>query len=158
MKLEKFCASDSWILNFKQHYSIVSRKVTKFVTYKHLRNQKELLESAEKFVAEGIKFSVFEKNSHTLLFLAKVRMLEYPNEMIMNSDQSGFRKELHSERSLAAKGEKDMEKVAVSEAATTHSYTIQPIITKDGKLLKPMLIILQVKDGEFGPIVIFLFS
>ena len=35
--------------------------------------------------------------------------------------------------------------------ANTHSYTIQPLVSMDGTLRSPMLIILQEKDGVFGP-------
>jgi len=33
----------------------------------------------------------------------------------------------------------------------THSYTIQPLISASGSILSPLLIILQEKDGKFGP-------
>ena len=35
--------------------------------------------------------------------------------------------------------------------ANTYSYTIQPLISIYGTLHGPMLIILQEKDGVFGP-------
>jgi len=33
----------------------------------------------------------------------------------------------------------------------THSYTIQPLISANGTLLSPLLIVLQEKDGIFDP-------
>jgi len=35
----------------------------------------------------------------------------------------------------------------------THSYTIQPLISAKSVLFSPLLIVLQEKDGNFGPIV-----
>ena len=37
--------------------------------------------------------------------------------------------------------------------ATTHSYTIQPLISADGMLHSPLFIVLQEVDGKFGPVV-----
>jgi len=37
--------------------------------------------------------------------------------------------------------------------ALTHSYTIQPVISADGKLLPTLLVVLKEKDGKFGPLV-----
>jgi hypothetical protein len=35
--------------------------------------------------------------------------------------------------------------------STTHSYTIQPTISCNGKLLSPLFIVLKEVDGRFGP-------
>jgi hypothetical protein len=35
--------------------------------------------------------------------------------------------------------------------ASTHSYTIMPMITKSRKLLSPLFIVLQETSGDFGP-------
>ena len=45
-----------------------------------------------------------------------------------------------------------MESVAQSVSATSHSYTIMPLITASGELKKPLLICLQEPDGKLGPI------
>jgi len=37
-----------------------------------------------------------------------------------------------------------------SISATTHSYTIQPTISADGRLLSPLFIVLK-EPGSFGP-------
>lgn len=36
-------------------------------------------------------------------------------------------------------------------SATTHSYTIQPTISGDGRLLSPLFIVLKEPTGTFGP-------
>ena len=38
-----------------------------------------------------------------------------------------------------------------SVLATTHSYTIQPTISNDDRLLSPLFIVLKESTGTFGP-------
>ncbi|KYN03968.1 hypothetical protein ALC62_05174, partial [Cyphomyrmex costatus] len=70
---------------------------------------------------------------------------------VFNSNQSGFNLEMHTRRTLSFKGELKIETLAQSLNSMTHSYTIQPLISADGCLLSPLLIVLQEKDGVFGP-------
>lgn len=65
--------------------------------------------------------------------------------------QSGFQYELTADRTLSWRGERDIIAYVDQENAATHSYTIQPIITRDGKLLGKLLICLQESGGTFGP-------
>ncbi len=44
-----------------------------------------------------------------------------------------------------------VEGIVQSISATTHSYTIQPLISKSGKLLPPLFIVLQESTEKFGP-------
>ena len=68
---------------------------------------------------------------------------------VYNTNQSGFNYEMQRGRTLAPCGSKTVE-VAVQEVnATTHSYTIQPIISASGSLLSPMLLVLQEAGGKF---------
>jgi len=64
----------------------------------------------------------------------------YGIENVYNSDQSGFQLELHAGRTLVEKSVKKVEFVAQSTSAITHSYTIQPIISANGRLLSPLFI------------------
>lgn len=75
----------------------------------------------------------------------------YTTSCLFNTDQSGFNYEFHSGRTLEAKGEKSPSVLIRSQAAITHSYTIQPMIRGDGVLLSPLLICLQEPSGQFGP-------
>jgi len=68
-----------------------------------------------------------------------------------NSDQSGFQLEIHSGRSLSHQGIKKVQRVVQSLATTTHSYTIQAIISCDGNLLSPLFNVLKEANGRFGP-------
>lgn len=71
---------------------------------------------------------------------------------VHNSDQSGFNLETHTGRTLASKGSLKVECLAQSLNSLTHSYTIQPLISVDGILKSPLLIV-QETSGRFGPII-----
>lgn len=72
-------------------------------------------------------------------------------ENVFNFDQSGFNLEMHTGRTLAFQEEQKIETLTQSINCMTYSYTIQPIISASGSLLLPLIIILQEKDGKFGP-------
>ena len=80
-------------------------------------------------------------------------MSDYSPEEIWNTDQMGFNQELHSLRTLSYVGEKNTHLQVGSVSAATHSYTIQPIISMDGRLLSPVFICLQEPSGRLGPTV-----
>jgi hypothetical protein len=134
LQLENFTASHNWLWKFRSHYRIVSRKITKFVTSRYSKEKIDIIESADLFV-----------NS------AKLFLRNFSNENIYNTDQSSFSKEMHSGRTFDFQGVKNVEAIVQSISATTHSYTIQPIISKSGKLLSPLFIVLQEPSGQFGP-------
>ena len=129
-----FKASETWVKRFKITHNIVSRKITKFVTKKSLLLQEDL-----------------ENKCNTFIEDVKHYIAQYGQENIYNSDQSGFQLEMHSGRTLAHKGVKKVETVVQSISATTHSYTIQPTISADGRLLSPLFIVLKETTGTFGP-------
>jgi len=54
-------------------------------------------------------------------------------------------------RTLPRRGIKKVEVSVQSVNATTHSYTIQPLLSYEGQLVGPLLIVLPEKDGTFGP-------
>ena len=53
---------------------------------------------------------------------------------VFNTNQSGFNYEMHTGKTLAVKGLSEITALVQSEGATTHSYTIQPMIRTDGTL------------------------
>jgi hypothetical protein len=134
INLESFTASSSWLWRFKNHYNIVSRKITKFVSDSYSKTKVDIIGTADLFV------------SSTKLFLQN-----FTDDNIYNTDQSGFNKEIHSGRTLEIRGAQHVKAAVQSIAATAHSYTIQPIISKNGKLLSPLFIILQEPSEKFGP-------
>lgn len=129
-----FVASHSWVSRFKKSHRIVSRKVTKFITRRTLEDSVNL-----------------QKTSDDFLKTVKPLIEQFGSENIYNSDQSGFQLEIHSGRSLSHQGVKTVERVVQSVSSTTHSYTIQPIISCSGNLLSPLFIVLKEADGRFGP-------
>jgi hypothetical protein len=60
-----------------------------------------------------------------------------PNE-ILNTDQIGLELEMHSTRTLSYQGEKVTFARIRPKNATTHSYTIQPMISLAGQLVGPI--------------------
>ena len=70
-------------------------------------------------------------NAENFVKNVKPYIIQYGKENVYNSDQS----------------------VAQSISSTTHSYTIQPTITANGKLLSPLYLVLKEPSGKFRPIV-----
>lgn len=74
----------------------------------------------------------------------------YKETEIMNTEQIGVEKEQHSTRTLDFQGTKKVYGAVRSKNATTHSYTLQPTISLDGKLVGPILLCLQEPTGKNG--------
>ena len=68
---------------------------------------------------------------------------------VFNTDQSGFNYEMHTGRTLAVKGLSEITALVQSEGATTHSYTIQPMIRADGTLYPILFICLRERNSQF---------
>ena len=129
----RFKASDWWMWKFKRTHQITSRKVNKFITRKTLEDKEKSKVNPENFVNE-----------------VKLYITQYGRENIYNSDQRGFQLEIHSGRTLAIEGTRQVECVVQSIPSTTHSYTIKPTISADGKLLSPLYLVLKEPSGKFG--------
>jgi hypothetical protein len=76
-----------------------------------------------------------------LYFLLKIK--QYPFSCIWNADESGFQKEIVLQRTLEMIGKKKVEGTIISSGAVTHSYTVMPFLSMEGKLAPKLLIILQ---------------
>jgi len=128
-----FAASDHWLHNFKRHHGICSRKITKLVTKSEIKDEEIIARSAINFV------------------LKVQRMLpNYKSEDIINTDQSGLALEMFSNRTLSFHGEHlTMAKVR-SVHNTTHSYTIQPIISLSGHQIGPLFLCLKENNGHMS--------
>jgi len=129
----KFVASDFWLYNFKQRHGICSRKITKLVTKSEVKDGEAIARSANDFV------------------MKVQRMLpNYKAEYVLNTDQSGLALEMFSNRTLSFRGEHlTMAKVR-SVHNTTHSYTIQPIISLFGHQIGPLFLCLKEKNGHMS--------
>lgn len=84
-----FRASRNWVDKIKKNNQVVSRKVTKFVSKKDIKNSEQ-----------------YEKNAENFRDLVKPYVDLYGPENVFNTDQSGFQMELHSGRTLAKQGTK----------------------------------------------------
>jgi hypothetical protein len=134
--VKDFKASNNWVWKFKQKNRIISRKITKLITSKHNNENTKSQEMAKDFVEK-----------------VKPLIINHGPQSIYNTDQSGFNYEIHSGRTLEIKGTKHVEAKFQSISSSTHSYTIQPTISADGKLLNTLLVVLQENDNKFGPVV-----
>lgn len=136
VQLANFSASARWLHDFKKKNSIVSRKVLRVVSRSDLRSIDEIQTSANAFVQA-----------------CRSHFTRLPLGSIMNTDQSGFNIEFLAGRTLETIGTKKVEGRIEQQHSATHSYTIQPLITASGQLISPLFIVLQEKDGMFGPVV-----
>lgn len=133
--LSEFKGSNKFLTNLKKRLRISSRRVTTVVTRRYAASEEE---------KQRLKTS--------LLTTVNGLLPDYSLNHVLNSDQSGFNYEYVSTRTLSHTGERKTLQVAKSISNTTHSYTIQPIVSAAGKLLSPMLICLQETTGnQFGP-------
>ena len=137
MSLQKFVASRHWVSHFKTKYRIVSRKIITNIVTKHEVAMSDATEQS------------------TVDFLDQYKKLakDFSPDHIYNTDQVGVEKELHSTRSLSFQAEKKTYGVVRSKNATTHSYTLQPMISLSGSLIGPIFLCLQEPGGKMGPIV-----
>ena len=131
-----FKGSPHWLYDFKKRNKISSRKITKFRSPSELAKIDETARKIEEFRNE---FAEIRHSSS--------------RRQILNIDQSGFNREGTRLRTLSHVGERDTEVAVDSINNIKHSYTILPILTRDGRLIGPVTITLQETQGRFGPIV-----
>ncbi|CAF1528770.1 unnamed protein product, partial [Adineta steineri] len=86
---------------------------------------------------------VVQKSKQDFLIQYYRLLSNYNPSEIINTDQSGVEKEVYSSRTLSAIGMKTIYGIVSSKNANTHSYTIQPSISLDGKVVGPILLCLQ---------------
>ncbi|GMR35063.1 hypothetical protein PMAYCL1PPCAC_05258, partial [Pristionchus mayeri] len=113
-------------------YGITQRRLTKIVSTVNNANKGDILAKGKKFVEE-----------------ARELIVDFPLHAVVNADQSGFVKEMIKNRTLDFKGAKDVVVVAQSKSATTHSFTVLPILRADGTLAEKMYIVMSEPTGKF---------
>jgi len=74
----------------------------------------------------------------------------YNDDSVLNTDQLGFELEIPPTRTLSYRGEKTTLATVRSINATTHSYTIQPIISMSGKVVGPVFLCLEESNGRMS--------
>lgn len=134
--IHSFKASSHWLENFKARNKIVSRKVNR------IRGQKKRNDAAK--LTKEIK-AFFDCLGPILQAT--------PRNKVFNTDQAGINLEIASNRTLQIQGVKRVEVVAQAISATTHSISIQPVISAAGELLSPLLVCFyepgKVSDAKF---------
>jgi hypothetical protein len=70
-----------------------------------------------------------------------------PSANILNADQVGINLEMTEGRTLEEKGAKHVEARVQRINATTHSFSIQPLISADGVLHEPTLVCFYEPSG-----------
>jgi len=126
-----FKASDTWLYSFKQDHKLKSLKVTHFTSKSRLKDEEEIAKKARAFVERVVDIAP-----------------NYDPDFVFNADQSGFNKEMISNRTIQVSGTKKVQALVQSTNATTHSYTILPLISMAGKLKSPMLVVLSEPNGR----------
>ena len=134
INLTDFRASDSWLTSFKRRYGIVSRKVTNYIGRSELANVPTI-------AANILAFGGIYTNSS----------VPFDKSEIWNFDQTGFNYEPANLRTLSFKGERDTSLLLDSRNKSTHSYTVQPMVSRSVMLFGKFLIVLQEREGVFGP-------
>jgi len=138
LSLPGFVGGKTFVTNFKKSYGITSRKITKFVTKVTLEDDSKTQKKAFEFTEEINQLKTSQGIEHG---------------RVWNTDQSGFNYEMTSARTLSVRGERDTQGLVQSMNAMTHSYTLQVLISNDGRLAPKLFLCLQEQGGHFGPTV-----
>ncbi|CAF3192227.1 unnamed protein product [Rotaria sp. Silwood2] len=126
-------ASQSFIKTFKKENRISSRRYNKLITRTSSTRKVSSLEDAQNCV----------ESKRPLISI-------YSSREILNSDHCSFHQEHVPPRTLSYTGKRTTEVAVKKKNNTTHSYTVQPVTSADGRLLDKFLLILQEKDDQFG--------
>jgi hypothetical protein len=128
--MSQFKAGSCWLFRFKQRHRIVGRKITKFIGHR------AHLESAEREAS----IHQFRKEMRPIFHSISA-------SNIFNADQVGIKLEMTEGRTLEEKGIKVVEAKVQRINATTHSFSIQPLISADGVLHEPTLVCFYEPGG-----------
>lgn len=133
---EYFKASHSWLFKLKKNGRIGSRKITEFISRSENNQQDQIDERIDQFLSE------YEQ-----------RAPRFPRRLIINMDQTPFNYEPTNKRTLSFVGERDTRVSIDQRNRMTHSFSSQPMMTRDGKVFGKLLLVMQEPRGEFGPVV-----
>ncbi|CAF1238999.1 unnamed protein product [Rotaria sordida] len=96
------------------------------------------------------RFATISHHAQNWIESKRTIISKYTNHQILNSDHCSFQQEYVSPRTLSFSGERTTEVVVKKKHHLTHSYTVQPATSADGRLLGKFFLILQEKGNEFG--------
>ncbi|CAF4170822.1 unnamed protein product [Rotaria sordida] len=124
-----FKASNNWVLQFKRRHALCSRKVTKLITQREVLDADTIDNSANNFISK-----------------IKNLLPHYRQSNVLNTDQSGLEIEMVGNRTLSFKGEKATFGKVRSVYNTSHSYTVQLIISLMGQPIGTCYLCLKEKN------------
>lgn len=128
-----FVASNNWLWDFKNRHRISSRAGKKTKSQREIDNEQSRRDSIDIFRRE---------------FARNLRFFQHSR--IWNTDQSGFNYELVTSRTLSHKGERDTLLYIGHQNDDRKSYTVQPTISRDGRLVGKLQLCMKETNGEFG--------
>lgn len=128
-----FQAGTHWLHSFKKRYGWSSRKITKR-THRTRNTDPSVIRA---------RIDNFHQN------FSSVRSL-LPMRLIWNFDQSGYNYEMAADRTMSLTGERDTLVRANSSFKTTHSYTVTPMISRDGRVIGKLHLCMRETNGVFG--------
>lgn len=128
-----FTASDHWAKSFKKRHGIVSRKITKLTTKRNVDSEDTISKTVDDFLNYSNRI-----------------ISNYSPSRVFNTDQSGLQLEIYSNRTLSYQGEKITVATVRSINNTTHSYTVQPMITMSGNVVGPLFLCLKEESGRLS--------
>ena len=129
-----FHASETWLRRFKKTSDYTSRKVTGYASKAEEDKREEIDRSRANFLENFERLEAM-----------------FPRRLIWNTDQTGFNYEISNKRIISRKGERDTILNVDSKSKTTHSYTSQLTISRDGRTIGKLLLCLREPRGVFGP-------
>lgn len=130
-----FSASPIWLYKLKNKGEIGSRKVTEYISRSE-NNQQDIIDARiDDFLS---RFEIMSGH--------------FSKRLIINTDQTPFDYEITNKRTLSYIDQRDTKVLVYQKIKMTHSFTAQPMITRDGKSFGKPLLVLQeaTKNGTFG--------
>lgn len=131
-----FRASRTWLYRFKKNKKIRSRAVTEYISRSELDQQDVIDERIDEFL------SAYER-----------RACVYSRHRIFNMDQTPFNYEPTTRRTLDFIGRRNVRLRLEDKNKATHSFTSQPLISREGKVIGKLWLVMQEPQGRFGPVV-----
>lgn len=134
--LTNFKASDSFIKRVVKEGNFSWRKINKFQKGPASAMLSEKLEKGREFV-EMIKKIQTEN--------------EIPDCLVFNTDQSGIEYQVCYKKTYNVKGEQNVHGNVANVDNMKKTFTIQPLVSMNGRVCPKLLVILKETKEEFGP-------
>lgn len=128
-----FMGGHTWLFKLKKSGGIGSRKITELYSRRQETQQDVIDHRIDQFLSDYDR-----------------RQIAYRPSRIINMDQTPFNYEPTNKRTLSYIGERDTRCRVDQMNKATHSFTSQPMITRDGRVFGKLLLVMQEPTGSFG--------